>query len=282
MNYQLLNLKQGSTEWLEFRQGKITASLIASIMGLKGAFYTKEKAKQIIQGVYTPFQNEAMKEGLRQEQSIREFCEKEFQTKITPATIQSLKIPIFVASLDGIDENGVIYEFKYSSDEFCFIKKEQKPSDKYYAQVQFQLYLSKAKECIFAVKNHNDEFAYIKVLADAKFQVSMIKSIDKFIYDYLVNNKKDTLKLESSEAKNLANRIKELQGIINEFEDKLKECKEQFISLCNGVNAECNGVYVSFSTRKTPDYKGFLEKNNLILSDEFYKSSQVTQVRIKA
>ncbi|MGN8615862.1 UNVERIFIED_CONTAM: hypothetical protein LI969_08815, partial [Campylobacter jejuni] len=85
--------------------------------------------------------------GNNYEALIRARVEFLHSVSITPVVLQSLENEMFIASLDGMDENGVIYEFKYSQDEYDFIKRNKKPSDKYYAQVQFQLYISGKEKC---------------------------------------------------------------------------------------------------------------------------------------
>lgn len=44
MQYKIIDLEQGSVEWLNFRKGKIGASMVASCVGIKGAFNSKEEA----------------------------------------------------------------------------------------------------------------------------------------------------------------------------------------------------------------------------------------------
>lgn len=51
MNCRIIDLEQGSHEWLNFRKGKIGASMVASCVGIKGAFNSKEETKDIILGL---------------------------------------------------------------------------------------------------------------------------------------------------------------------------------------------------------------------------------------
>lgn len=123
MQYKIINLEQGSPEWCDFRKGKIGASMVASCVGIKGAFHSKEQARDIILGLKEVFQNEAMKKGNDYEALIRARVEFLHSVSITPIVLQSLENEMFMASLDGLDENGLIYEFKYSQDEYDFVKK---------------------------------------------------------------------------------------------------------------------------------------------------------------
>ncbi|WP_283785730.1 lambda-exonuclease family protein, partial [Campylobacter jejuni] len=184
MNCRIINLEQGSHEWLNFRKGKIGASMVASCVGIKGAFNSKEEAKDIILGLKEVYQNEAMKKGNNYEALIRARVEFLHSVSITPVVLQSLENEMFIASLDGIDENGVVYEFKYSQDEYDFIKRNKKPSDKYYAQVQFQLYISGKEKCIFVAMNKEEEIVECEVSKDEAYQEWLVKNIKQFILDY--------------------------------------------------------------------------------------------------
>lgn len=111
MNCRIIDLEQGSPEWLDFRKGKIGASMVASCVGIKGAFNSKEEARDIILGLKEVYQNKAMKKGNDYEALIRARVEFLHSVSITPIVLQSLENEMFIASLDGIDQNGVVYEF---------------------------------------------------------------------------------------------------------------------------------------------------------------------------
>lgn len=46
MQYKIINLEQGSYEWLEFRKGKIGASMVASCVGIKRGISHQRKSKR--------------------------------------------------------------------------------------------------------------------------------------------------------------------------------------------------------------------------------------------
>lgn len=48
MNCRIIDLEQGSPEWLDFRKGKIGASMVASCVGIKDAFNSKEEARDYL------------------------------------------------------------------------------------------------------------------------------------------------------------------------------------------------------------------------------------------
>ncbi|ECQ7656301.1 hypothetical protein F0Y56_03800 [Campylobacter coli] len=281
MSYKIIDLEQGSGEWLNFRKGKIGASMIASCVGIKGAFNSKEEARDIILGLKEVYQNEAMKKGNNYEALIRARVEFLHSVSITPVVLQSLENEMFIASLDGIDENGVIYEFKYSQDEYDFIKRNKKPSDKYYAQVQFQLYISGKEKCIFVVMNKEEEIVECEVLRDEAYQEWLVKSVKQFILDYIINQKSDYKDLDDNHAKELTIEIIRLENTIKPIKEKLESLKKELIALANGEKARCLDITIYPQIRTTIDYKGFLEFAKLEVPREYMKQTTSMCLKIK-
>ncbi|HIF9634328.1 TPA: lambda-exonuclease family protein [Campylobacter coli] len=283
MNCKIIDLEQGSVEWLNFRKGKITASIVASCIGEKGFFLSKEKAKELIQGVYEPYVSEAMKKGREYEELIRAKMEFIIGKDITPIVIQSLENELFMASLDGIDNEKTIYEFKYSTNnkEYEQVLKFKKPSSKYYAQIQFQLFVGGFEKCVFAVLNENDDLTYCMVKSDKEYQDFMLRKIDEFIKDYLVNQKSDYKELEDTKAKNLTIEIIRLENMIKPIKEKLESLKKELIALANGEKARCLDITIYPQSRTTIDYKGFLEQQGITVPKEFYKESISMCLKIK-
>ncbi|HFF9192993.1 TPA: lambda-exonuclease family protein [Campylobacter coli] len=281
MNCRIIDLEQGSHEWLNFRKGKIGASMVASCVGIKGAFNSKEEAKDIILGLKEVYQNEAMKKGNNYEALIRARVEFLHSVSITPVVLQSLENEMFIASLDGIDENGIIYEFKYSQDEYDFIKRNKKPSDKYYAQVQFQLYISGKEKCIFVAMNKEEEIVECEVLRDEAYQEWLIKSVKQFILDYIINQKSDYKDLDDNHAKELTIEIIRLENTIKPIKEKLESLKKELIALANGEKARCLDITIYPQIRTTIDYKGFLEFAKLEVPREYMKQTTSMCLKIK-
>ncbi|HEG8278472.1 TPA: YqaJ viral recombinase family protein [Campylobacter coli] len=283
MNCKIIDLEQGSAEWLNFRKGKITASIVASCIGEKGAFLSKEKAKELIQGVYEPYVSEAMKKGREYEELIRAKMEFIIGKDITPIVIQSLENELFMASLDGIDNEKTIYEFKYSTnnEEYEQVLKFKKPSPKYYAQVQFQLFVGGFEKCVFVVLNENDDLTYCVIKSDKEYQDFMLRKIDEFIKDYLVNQKSEYKELEDTKAKNLTIEIIRLENTIKPIKEKLESLKKELIALANGEKARCLDITIYPQSRTIIDYKGFLEQKNITVPKEFYKESISMCLKIK-
>ncbi|HEF1576284.1 TPA: YqaJ viral recombinase family protein [Campylobacter jejuni] len=281
MNCRIIDLEQGNHEWLNFRKGKIGASMVASCVGIKGAFNSKEEAKDIILGLKEVFQNEAMKKGNDYEALIRARVEFLHSVSITPIVLQSLENKMFMASLDGLDENGLIYEFKYSQDEYDFVKKNKKPSDKYYAQVQFGLYISGKEKCLFVAMNKKEELIECEVLKDESYQKWLVENVKEFILDYIIDQKSEYKELEDTKAKNLTIEITRLENTIKPIKEKLESLKKELIALANGEKARCLDIIIYPQSRTTIDYKGFLEQQGITVPKEFYKESTSMCLKIK-
>ncbi|MDK2085801.1 lambda exonuclease family protein [Campylobacter coli] len=281
MQYKIIDLEQGSHEWLNFRKGKIGASMVASCVGIKGAFNSKEEAREIILGLKEVYQNKAMRRGNEYEPLIRARVEFLHSVSITPVVLQSLENEMFIASLDGIDENGIIYEFKYSQDEYDFIKRNKKPSDKYYAQVQFGLYISGKEKCIFVAINKEEEIVECEVLRDEAYQEWLIKSVKQFILDYIINQKSDYKDLDDNHAKELTIEIIRLENTIKPIKEKLESLKKELIALANGEKARCLDITIYPQIRTTIDYKGFLEFAKLEVPREYMKQTTSMCLKIK-
>ncbi|EPD2877405.1 lambda-exonuclease family protein [Campylobacter coli] len=281
MQYKIIDLEQGSVEWLNFRKGKIGASMVASCVGIKGAFNSKEEARDIILGLKEVYQNEAMKKGNDYEALIRARVEFLHSVSITPVVLQSLENEMFIANLDGIDENGIIYEFKYSQDEYDFIKRNKKPSDKYYAQVQFQLYISGKEKCVFVAMNKEEEIVECEVLRDEAYQEWLVKSVKQFILDYIINQKSDYKDLDDNHAKELTIEIIRLENTIKPIKEKLESLKKELIALANGEKARCLDITIYPQIRTTIDYKGFLEFAKLEVPREYMKQTTSMCLKIK-
>lgn len=98
---------QGSQEWLQWRKGKITASIISGMMGLNPWCSQLETWEKFQFELKTPV-NEAMERGSRLEPIARDKLNLEGGYAFKPVCIQHDSISWMAASLDGfyLDLNG--------------------------------------------------------------------------------------------------------------------------------------------------------------------------------
>ncbi|MEE3704565.1 YqaJ viral recombinase family protein [Campylobacter sp. CX2-8023-23] len=271
----IVDLIQGSHEWLEYRKSKFNASETPSILGI--GFNKPYQIALIKKGKFKPFISEAMRQGNQYEPMIREQINQKYNLELEPVVMVSDDDDRFLASLDGADlDKKVFCEIKFSKNEFEYVKANDKPSDKYYYQIQHQFYVSNLSRCIYAVGYIDDNFelsiSHIEVSRDDETIDKIKKAWDKFEKDYL---NADNYAWES-----LCNELLKLNDEKKLLDEKIEKLKKEAIKKADGKEFSAFGVTIYKTTRKTADYKTFLADNNLEIPANYYKSSESWGVRV--
>ncbi|MDY6056696.1 MAG: YqaJ viral recombinase family protein [Campylobacter lanienae] len=269
----IVDLIQGSNEWLEYRRTKFNASETPDIMGV--GFNKPYQLAKIKKGDIAVYQNEAMRQGQAYEPMIRDKINEIFNLNLKPMVMLSDEDDRFSASLDGVD-GDTFCEIKFSKSELEYLEKNQKPSDKYYYQIQHQFYVSNLSRCIYAVGYIDDNFelsiSHIEVSRDDKTIDKIKKAWDKFQNDYL---NADNYAWES-----LCDELLKLNDEKKLLDEKIEKLKKEAIKKADGKKFSAFGVTIYKTTRKTADYKSFLADNNLEIPANYYKSSESWGVRV--
>ncbi len=167
---------QGSSEWLELRKTKITATDSSICMGLNPWRGTVRLYEEKL-GLIPPQPiNDAMQRGMDMEQEAREAFEKSTGYMVFPQVIVK---DWQMASLDGIDlESTVQVEIKCGGKKLHDMAKKKVIPAYYRCQIQHQLlmtglsysyyYSYNGCEGIVLVVERNDEF--IKEMVEAEWQ----------------------------------------------------------------------------------------------------------------
>lgn len=171
---------QGSKEWLEFRKGKITASMAPAIVG-ESPFMTKLELWESIIFDKPTEKNEAMERGNRLEPQAREWLNATVGCDYQPIVVESTIHPYFIASLDGyfVSDKGtpMICEIKCPGpiDHAIAISGQVPP--KYKAQLTHQMDLVCVKNMIYVSYDGKDgvivpvylDEEYAKILSEEEF-----------------------------------------------------------------------------------------------------------------
>ena len=176
-----MQLEQGSAEWLAFRKLHRMASETPAILGVSPYQKPNAIAKAKL-GTDKIFVNDAMRNGLYQEQFARKAYQERYEL-IRPAVFVDGD---YGASLDGINiDLDVIWEVKTPKDGIASerwqlaLKDQLTPYD--LAQVQHQLMVTQAKRCDFCVWDYeNQKFILVQVKPDKKYWKQIKKAWDKF------------------------------------------------------------------------------------------------------
>ena len=137
-NFIVVELQQGTSQWLTWRHNGIGASEASTIMGENrfesAAMLLQEKRGSVI--LDSP-QNEAMALGTRLEPEARELYIKKTGKDVRPVCVQSSTYDWLRASLDGLSTNhDAVVEIKCGASVYRRVSQSHSVPDYYYGQVQ--------------------------------------------------------------------------------------------------------------------------------------------------
>lgn len=270
--YKIINLEQGTKEWLEYRKSHKNASEIGNVMGY--GFIKPYELALIKFHDKKQFINKNMILGNKNEKQGRDYLNSQgFNFK--PFILEWIADPTYSCSLDGFDiEKNIICEIKFSRNEHDYLKEYKKPSDKYYYQIQQQLMISRAEKCIYCVIALNDNFDYeyltIEISPNKSDFVKIRTAWDKFYQDY-------SNSINDDEFLELAMKLTDLSIKKSELEKEITELKQKAIAKANGKEIKVNNITIFKTLNKGSfDYKGYCEANAIIPNESFRKEPKET------
>ena len=137
-NFSLVDLEQGTSEWLSWRHQGIGASDASTIMG-ENRFESPSGLLHQKRGpvILDSFQNEAMALGTQLEPEARKLYIATTGNEVTPVCVQSSKYDWFRASLDGLSTNhDTVIEIKCGASSYRKVSQTRTIPSYYYGQVQ--------------------------------------------------------------------------------------------------------------------------------------------------
>lgn len=200
----IVNLEQGSQEWLDYRRNKFNASETPILFG-RGFSSVEQLANEKLglRKNYLSFLDSkrnltereakillAVKKGQVTEESIRNLINKKYSMNFVPVVLMDDTDNRFSASLDGYDKKyNAVLEIKTSLNTYNEILKKKRVSDAYIYQCYHQLMVSGAKQLLFVAGYIDDSFELKLSSAILKPNEAVFKAIrDKwnaFERDYL-------------------------------------------------------------------------------------------------
>ncbi len=134
--YAIVDIEQGTSDWLEWRNNGIGASDAPAIMGenpwKKSDFLLSEKL-----GREKSFVNGAMKKGTALEPEARKHYERTSGNRVTPACLQSNTHEWQRASVDGLaPDGGIVVEIKCGERAYKEAETNGRVPDYYVGQLQ--------------------------------------------------------------------------------------------------------------------------------------------------
>jgi putative phage-type endonuclease len=147
----VINLEQGSKEWLDYRRRKVMATDTPIILGSnrwKTAFELWEEKLELKEPQEI---NEAMLRGQQLEEEARKLASSLTLIDFRPAVIESIKYPWLAASLDGLGwlNNQYILEIKCPKERTHLEAIDGILPSYHLDQIQHQLLCSQADICYY-------------------------------------------------------------------------------------------------------------------------------------
>jgi len=248
-------LEQGSKEWLEWRRGKRMASETSSVMGIN-PYASANQVREQKQGRGKVFVSDAMQRGHDEEPKAREAYEQATGILYQPAVFEEGE---YGASVDGITMEG---------DQLLEIKSPVKGKDSArwkevaegaindydYAQVQHQMMVTGAADCVFLVWSGED-YVSVVVPRNPEFMEKIKEAWDAFWPT--IERREDSVWLEAAAA------YRQAKKTADKAAEELEQAKAALIELTSGSFSGGAGVNVSKIERKgSIDWKA-VQKNEL-------------------
>lgn len=243
----LLNIRQNTPEWYEYRKGKVGASLAPVIMGVSPWQTQYQLWEEMLEIRPPKMQTEAMKRGHDLEQRARNLFEMETGIAVWDAVYEHDAVDWMFASLDGYSADGqTIVEIKCPG----IVDQESARSgvipEKYYPQLQHQIAVTNAKNC-FYVSYDGEDIAIVEAYRDQDYIDQLIEQETQFIkrvrtFDAPPMTARDVTfryDLEWAAASDV------YQGLIRyqkEIEGRVEKAKNDLIELSKGQN--CRGLAI--------------------------------------
>lgn len=179
---KIVNLEQGSQEWLAWRMNHITSTDSSVIMGCNPWIDLKTLWQRKLGFLDKEPENAAMRRGSNLEPLAREAFIDSTNIIVTPQVGEHDTIDFIGTSLDGISEDGaVIVEIKCPvklTNHLAQGEPDAEPPAHYFCQMQHHLMVSGASICYYVSYHPEDPDLIIikEILPDAKYIEDLIKA----------------------------------------------------------------------------------------------------------
>ena len=287
------DLPQGSDAWHEWRLLGIGGSEIASVLGIS-PYFTAYQLWEFKLGIKKrdDSYNFIFEKGHRLEPKIRAMYEIQSGNLATPALVVREDNPSHRASLDGRDaEKLITVEMKFvGSGDKWLLAQEGKAPPEYYAQMQWQLYITGDSYCDYVPYNEKeDKILIVRFYPDIPFIKDMVKQAIAFWK--LVTDKiepelsiRDYKKITDKSLGSDITRYKLLKKRQSKLETELKELADKIKSseLLSHPRTICRGARVITITKKgSIDFKKIVAEHLPEFDTSGYVKASTTYRSIK-
>lgn len=276
MNYELIDLEQGTNEWLAFRRDHIGSSDASVIKGINPWKTPHTLWQQKTEGVEDEVNN-AMRKGLQLEPMARQLFTEHTGISVRPVVVRNRERPWQMASLDGMSESGdLIVEIKCGSEDLYKKALDGIIPEYYMCQLQHEHSVCSPKKAYYGCF-YEDNLAILEVQRDEAFIADLNSDEEKF-WNFLREREPPPLSERDYE------RIEHLRGsellqeyfLLAEQEKSIKKrkdaIKEDLIEIGPKRNFILDGTKVYQTQSTSYDFKRMKEEG-INLEDYKKKSS---------
>jgi putative phage-type endonuclease len=276
---KIIELEQGSDEWLAWRRTVITATDCPVIMG-SSPWSTAYKIWQRKLGYADEIKsNEAMERGKRLEPEARAQFVQRHGVEMIPVVVESTEYEFLGASLDGFyGECNAVLEIKCGGTKLHDMARKGEIPAYYQDQMQHQLLVTRAEKCFYYSYDGTDGIC-IEVFPDPEFEARFMPKAREFWKcvafneppalqdsDYKDMSEEPLWKRYATEYLKLCEQIKNLEEVKDSY-------RKELLRLCGDQNCLGEGVRVmKMHMRGRVDYDAIPELLGVNL-DRYRKGS---------
>lgn len=276
---KILNIEQGSPEWLALRKNKIGASDAPVLMEVS-PWRTPYQLWSEKMGLSETEQNQSMRRGLELEPIARQKFVDEIGYGVSPVVALHDSISYMLASFDGLSDSGEIaVEIKCPGREDHEMAMDGIITEKYVPQLQHQMEVADI-DSMFYFSYSERSYKIIEINRDHKYIKDIIEK-EKAFWDCMQNLEapdlidRDYIKMENPEWDELE---KEWM-YLSQFENRKEQVRKRLIEIAQNKNARGNYIKLSKVMRKgNVDYKSVPALTGIDL--EKYRKGTIETYRI--
>lgn len=249
-NLNIVNVKQGSPEWVTLRKDKIGASDAPVILGVS-PWTTPFQLMEEKLGLSVREESSSMRYGKEKEEEARQAFESMTGLIMFNPTVVSKKRPWQMASYDGMTlEQDAFVEIKNAGHTDHSIALSGKVPDHYMPQIQQQIELAEL-DMGFYFSYNNGEGKIVEVKRDQSFIDRINEEEEKFWNMWQLGKmpeltERDYVNMSSNQHwKLLASELIKLDRSVKEKEKRVKEIKDAMKDLCDNRSARGHGVQMT-------------------------------------
>lgn len=282
---RVVDLEQGSQQWLDFRKTRLGASDIPIIMGESPWCTPYQLWCQKLDLVPSQSENFAMSEGKRMEPVIRQMIVDLIGEPLTPLVAVSLNNDRILASVDAITETHKrMYEIKYPSLQDHEYAMDGTCPKKYYGQLQAQMYVFDLIRNHYSSYHPQDELRIVPIDRDETYIQTMIEMAEDFLecLDTLTPppmTDRDFFERYDNDWKTAALEYQLAEKIMTAAAEKKEVCRKALIALAGESNTTGEGIRLSRTIRRgAVDYSAIEALKEIDL--EQYRKPSISSWRI--